>query len=339
MSEVNVILKSYAKLNISLDVTGRRPDGYHNIVSLMQDVDLADDFELTALFGDSPDSNKIASRPGDISLKNNDFETHISSEQSCLFRDINVNFCLDNSTIPQGTDNLAMRGACAVIEAAPDDTKFPCELEIKLAKRLPIGAGIAGGSGNAAVAMLAVNRVLGNFFSLRELMELGAGIGADIPFSIMMNAKKNRLALIGLKGIEEASTAALVKGIGEIVEPTEPMKMYVILMNPGEFVSTAEAYAAIDRMPKRDSREYGLFRNIFEDYTYGACEPAKELRRAMAEHFTAADHIVMSGSGPTIAAYYSDEEAARRDYESALLTDWIRPECKIWYAISGGDTV
>ena len=217
-----------------------------------------------------------------------------------------------------------------------------------MVKKLPVSAGIAGGSGNAAAVMLAVNHLLGCPYSLRELMEIGAAIGADVPFSLMMNAYRNREILgaacddssgetgnSGLSGIEEASPAALMRGIGDIVALVEPIKKYVILMNPGTEVSTAAAYAAVDAAPY-DAGPYELYYNIFEKFIYSEDPEAGRLRSAMDANLRA-EHILLSGSGPTIVAYYSGEETAKEDYRNALSAGWMEKEWRIWYAISGGE--
>ena len=200
-------------------------------------------------------------------------------------------------------------------------------------KKLPVAAGIAGGSGNAAGCMLATNALCGNPFSLRELMVLGASVGADVPFSLMMNARKNRAVFSELPGVEEASVAAEIEGIGEIVRPTEPKPYGVILMNPGIGVSTREVYEALDAQTGR-SVEEKLFFNRMEEYTLKQYPEAKALKDAMEANLRA-DRVLMSGSGPTMVAYYNSMAQAESDYRMAKDAPWIRDNWKVWYTESG----
>ncbi|MBQ0018028.1 MAG: hypothetical protein KBS63_02275 [Clostridiales bacterium] len=288
-------LRAYAKINLSLDVIGRRDDGYHNISSLMQDVGLYDVIKIEKC-SKSGTKYKVA---------------------HCSICNADVYLCSNVDTIPTDDSNLAVKGARALLETMLADGRPEAEelreLSIYIDKRLPVAAGIAGGSGNGAVTMLGMNALAGYPYSLRELMTIGAKVGADVPYSLMMNAKKNEALLADLPGIEEAGVAAMIEGIGDIVEPVSPIHKYVILANPGVSVSTREAYEAIDSL--RDyADESGLFTNQLEKYTLANCDKAAELKAFMQKELDA-DIVLMSGSGPTMVAYYEAEESAKRDYE------------------------
>lgn len=305
-----MLLRSYAKINLSLEVISRRPNGYHDIYSLMQGIDLHDEVTIEAIN-----------------------ESEITS-LCCEIGSLKVEFCMDCSTIPAGRDNLAIRGAEAVMANLPEDAEVPPAIRISIRKMLPVAAGIAGGSSNAAVCMLAVNALTGNKLSMREMMDIGIKVGSDVPFSLMMNAHMNREVLADLAGIEEASPAAYISSIGEIVEPVEPIRMSVIMMNPSISVSTKEVYEAIDSLTDREIYK-GLFYNIMEEYTLDKYKEAAELKAMMQEHLNA-DHILMSGSGPTIVAYYNDAEAAENDYSKAISGSWIKENWRIWKSETGG---
>jgi 4-diphosphocytidyl-2-C-methyl-D-erythritol kinase len=228
-----ITLNAYAKINLSLVVTGRRDDGYHNIRSLMQGIDLYDVIKITKC----PENGTKYNLP------------------HCTIGGIDVYLCTDVETIPMDMSNLALRGIAAVLDACGADRdgsgtgtagRTVPALVVDIEKKLPVAAGIAGGSGNAAACMLGMNALLGSPMSLRELMEAGAGVGADVPFSLMMNARRNDGTLAGLRGLEEASTAAWIGGIGDIVDPAEPKLYYTVMANPGISVSTRAAYEAID---------------------------------------------------------------------------------------------
>lgn len=212
--------------------------------------------------------------------------------------------------------NLAFRGVKAVLDEYSNDDVGA--LQITIDKRLPVAAGIAGGSGNAAACMLGMNALMGNPLSLRELMHAGASVGADVPFSLLMNAYANRAVLgsggKGLKGIEEASLAAWTGGIGDVVEPVSPLKYYVIMANPGIAVSTKAAYEAIDAINGEGKAATGeLFVNDFEAYTLNNYPEAARLRSVMQRQL-GAETILMSGSGPTMAAYYTDRSKAEAGF-------------------------
>lgn len=306
-------LKSYAKINLSLDILGLRPDGYHNISSLMQNIGLYDEVEVEKCSKNGTKYNF----------------TH------CSICKLDVYLCSGNETIPAGSDNLAVRGAKAVIEALGKGNVSHNlkEIWISINKKLPIAAGIAGGSGNAAVTMLAINTLAGYPFALRELMRLGAQVGADVPYSLFMNAKMNETELSGLRGIEEASVAAQMTGIGDIVDPVDSIYKYVILANPGISVSTREAYEEIDKLQGRIT-EAGLFTNQLEEYTLANYPEAKKLRDAMQNNLDA-ELVLMSGSGPTMVAYYDDEDQAQSDYEEMLKADWFEKTWRAWLTETG----
>ena len=145
-------LRAYAKINLSLTVTGRRENGYHNIRSLMQGIGLFDVIKLT----------KCPRNATKYKLPH------------CTIGGVVVYLCTDTETIPVDMSNLAFRGAAAVIDAY--ERQIQDDLMISIDKRLPVAAGIAGGSGNAAVCMLGLNSLLGSPFSLRELMDIGGRI-------------------------------------------------------------------------------------------------------------------------------------------------------------------
>ena len=309
-----ITLNAYAKINISLQVTGRRPDGYHNIRSIMQGIDLCDEIFLTKCLKNGTKYNL----------------------PHCTIDGVVVYLCTDTKTIPVDMSNLAFKGIKAVldeysgVEESVGTSETGCEdglesrqkvdfdeLLVRIDKRLPVAAGIAGGSGNAAACMLGMNALLGYPFSMRELMETGAGVGADVPFSLMMNARRNAVTLADLGGLEEASTAARVSGIGDGVEPAAPMSRHIVMANPGISVSTREAYEAIDAImcgqPAEDSAEWPLYVNDLEEYTLKEYPEAAELKDTMVREL-GADMVMMSGSGPTMIAYYTDPGRAKEGF-------------------------
>lgn len=312
----SIVLRAHAKINLSLGVGAKRSDGYHEIRSLMQGVELAD--RLTAGYADV-----VTKEPG--------------LDMYC-FEHAGHSFIMaaDGSRVPMGEDNLIVKGVRTLAGRLEADGKLSEEehaVLFVLEKELPVAAGIAGGSGNAAAAMLALHALRGNPYSLRELMTIGAAVGADVPFSLFMNAAYNRKCLEGLEGLGEATTAAWVSGLGEIIEPCEARGFDVLLANPGIAVSTAEVYRGMDAM-ERTSGEGALFTNDMEAYTFAHYEEAKALAEAMKEHL-AAEQVLMSGSGPTVAAYYP--EGSEPNAEAVRAASWWRPEWPLWATRTGGE--
>ncbi len=311
----SITMSAYAKINLSLEVVRKRPDGYHDILSFMQDLNLHDVITM----GVTPEC--IAE------------QLQTQSVNDCIIQGVRVQFCMNYSAISLGPENLAYQGVEAVLRELPEGANKPSELYLWVEKKLPVAAGIAGGSGNAAGCMLATNALCGYPFSLRELMDIGANVGADVPFSLMMNARKNASIFADLPGIQEASVAAEIEGIGELVNPVQPKPYSVILMNPGIAVSTKEVYEAIDS-GGTGSVVDDLFFNRMEEYTLEHYPEAARLKQAMQEHLHA-DQILMSGSGPTMVAYYRSSSQAEQDYQNALSAKWVMANWKIWKTESG----
>ena len=325
---IEITLNAYAKINLSLVVTGKRPDGYHNIRSLMQGIGLCDVIKITKC----PENGTKYNLP------------------HCTIGGIDVYLCTDVETIPMDMSNLALRGIAAVLDACGADRDGSgsgtaaegCSgelsaLVVDIEKKLPVAAGIAGGSGNAAACMLGMNALLGSPMSLRELMEAGAGVGADVPFSLMMNARRNDGTLAGLRGLEEASTAAWIGGIGDIVDPAEPKLYYTVMANPGISVSTRAAYEAIDAIIEaqgRKSDEYPLFVNDLESYTLRDYPEAARLKTVMQEQLDA-DIVMMSGSGPTMIAYYGDRGRAEKGFARMREICGSEPRWRTWLTATG----
>ena len=287
-----ITLNAHAKINLSLEITGKRPDGYHDIVSFMQGLGLHDVLSI----------EKCTQKATKYNLPH------------CTVNGIVEYLCTDAKTIPTDMDNLAFR-AVKVFTDALGESKHEYygladTMLIDIRKDLPVSAGIGGGSANAAACLLGLNEMTGRPFTLRELMRIGGTFGADVPFSTFMNAYRNRKVLAGLEGIEESSDAAWTAGIGDIVEAAESVPRYVIMANPGTAVLTKAAYKAFDEIGYTDRESAGkLFVNDMEKYTLKADKKAASLKKFMLERLDA-DEVLMSGSGPTMVAYYKDIDKA-----------------------------
>ena len=229
-----ITLNAHAKINLSLKITGKRPDGYHDIVSFMQGLGLHDVLSI----------EKCTQKATKYNLPH------------CTVNGIVVYLCTDAKTIPTDMDNLAFRAVKvftdALVECEHEYYGLADALLIDIRKDLPVSAGIGGGSANAAACLLGLNEMTGRPFTLRQLMKIGGSFGADVPFSTFMNAYRNRKVLAGLEGIEESSDAAWTEGIGDIIEAAESIPRYVIMANPGTAVLTKAAYKAFDEIGYTD---------------------------------------------------------------------------------------
>ena len=264
--------RAYAKINIGLDVLRRRADGYHEVKMIMQTVDIYDELVL-----------ERRKQPG-IELR------------------------MDNSELPSGGDNLICRAADLLFR----EKKITGGVNISLTKRIPIAAGMAGGSADAAAALRGVNELFDLGYSLKELQALGVGLGADIPYCL-------------------TGGTMLSEGIGEILTPLPaPPAAHLVIAKPDINVSTAFVYGNLhaDRLawhPDIDGMIAALQKgdldgitgrlgNVLETVTVKAhpvIEQIKELLRKQG-----AENALMSGSGPTVFGIFKEKETAARAAEA-----------------------
>lgn len=261
-----VTRKAYAKINIGLDVLRRREDGYHELKMIMQTVDICDDLV---------------------------FER---TEQTGIV------IQSDHEELPVDGSNLIYKAADLLMR----DKGITEGVKITLTKRIPIAAGMAGGSSDAAAAMHGVNELFGMGYSIQELQELGVKLGADIPY-----------CLVG--------GTMLSEGIGEILTPLPaPPDCFLVVAKPDINVSTAFVYGNLhaDRLTYHPDID-GLVRalqagnlqgitdrlgNVLETVTikeYPIIEEIKELLRTMG-----AENALMSGSGPSVFGIFKERKTA-----------------------------
>lgn len=269
------IERANAKINLYLDVVGRRENGYHNIVSLMQTVSVCD--LVTVDFRPSAHTSIRLSASG-------------------------------NDAMPTDCRNLAWRAA----ELFLSETKRSGEVRITIEKHIPMAAGLAGGSSDAAAVLRALNKLCGSPLSTEALCALGARLGADIPFCIV-------------------GGGALVTGIGECLEevPTMP-DVPLVVACMGEGVSTPWAYGKLDELHNsfadvKDSENQHTqilnalseariadackaFYNCFEEVV-PAVQPYVDRLKATMET-SGAIRAMMSGSGPSVFGVFATEDAA-----------------------------
>lgn len=264
---------AHAKINLTLDVTGKLPNGYHTVRMVMQTVELHDDVTVT-----KTDTGRIT--------------------LSC-----------DRPYVPTDGHNLAIRAAEQFFTA----TGTACVgLHIDLVKRIPVAAGLAGGSTNAAAVLHALNELYQTGCTLDELCEIGVKLGADVPYCVR-------------------GGSMLAEGIGEQLTPLPAMPpCWAVLCKPAFSVSTAEVYAQMnggnlsmrpDTAGMIKALETGDYDGICHRL-YNVMETVTARRHAEIGQIKdillscGADGAVMSGSGPTTFGLFCDADKAQRAYEA-----------------------
>ena len=262
-------LKATAKINLGLDVLRRREDGYHDLRMIMQ---------MTGMF-DRISMFPRAGRPG-------------------------ISFRTNLPYIPANENNLAYRAAKILM----DEFEVSDGLSINLQKFIPVAAGLAGGSTDAAAVLIGTNKLFHLGLSLEELMVRGKKLGADVPYCLL-------------------GGTALAEGIGEVLTPLPDMPpCSILLAKPPVSVSTKEVYGAlradeievhpdIDGMVEalKDGDLRGVCdrcANVLEDVTAPSRPIIGEMERDMKK--MGALCSIMSGSGPTVFGIFDDESAARK---------------------------
>ena len=312
---MKIKLYSYAKINLALNIGNVMADGMHPADTIMQQLALHDEIEVET----------IEDGRGDIIITSN------------------------KDQVPLDATNLAYRGALLIRDTFSEDR--PSEespgilteeqrhhtIKIHIQKNIPIAAGLAGGSGNGAAVMHALNVLWNLDLSLEELCHLGKSLGADVPFCIAGQAAANENLPDKIKDSPLASFAARGRGVGADLSPCRGFTGYVVLAKPDMGVSTKEVYQGYDscvvtERPDVDALEEDLRRgsaaalayraaasnmiNTLECYTLNAKEEVRILKSKMEELSPSAIKVLMSGSGPTVFALFMDKEKARDCHEA-----------------------
>ncbi len=338
----SIQLKTYAKINLSLDAIGVREDGYHEIEAVMQAVDLWGELELTvspalqdriAVEIDHPEvpggESNIAYRAAEKMLSL--FPNPAPGETDCADAAgaiVGATAVADAAGTTAGA--TAATDAAGTTARAAESTKTADggdksqnsgrEVRIKIEKKIPVAAGLAGGSSNAAGVILGLNKTLNLGLRIDELCEIGKEIGADVPFCIMSAAAMQE-EVLGLKG---GTACALAEGIGEILTPLRSVLFWTVLAKPPVSVSTAEVYRALDgteisRCPDTTNLISGIASgnmqkiksamcNVLESVTFKLCPQSESLKKRMEGRGEIA--VMMSGSGPTVYALFGSRRRA-----------------------------
>ena len=261
-------LKALGKINLGLDVLGRRENGYHDVRMVMQTVYLYDRIIM-----------KKSKTPG------------IRLETNLYYLPVNEN-------------NLAYQAAQMLM----DEFHMEEGVSIQLDKHIPVAAGMAGGSSNAAAVLFGMNRMFSLGLSQKELMERGVKLGADVPYCIMRGT-------------------VLAEGIGEILTPLSPMpKCYVLIAKPAISVSTKMVYEKLDSHEIEDHPDIdgilaglkagdlkkvaGSMGNVLERVTVDAYPVIDQIKKMMIKE--GALNAMMSGSGPTVFGIFEEKATSRK---------------------------
>ena len=270
----SITLKSRAKINLSIDVLGKRQDGYHLVEMIMQTIDLYDLIE--------------------INEKDNDQITIKSTSDE----------------IPLDCNNLVYKAA-NLIKKTFNINKG---VEIHIKKNIPVAAGMAGGSSNAAAVLVGLNKLWNLNLSNQQLEKIGLKLGADVPFCIN-------------------GGAVLASGIGEELTPIKGLTkdVCILVCKPDLFVSTKEVYECIDSkdidkrpnnkfliecLKNEDTRQLAenMF-NVLEGVTMDKHPVIQQIKDIMTNN--RALGAMMSGSGPTTFGIFENMETAKKAYEKA----------------------
>ena len=266
-------IQAPAKLNLTLDVLGRREDGYHDLKMVMQSITLAD---------------RLTLRPGRA--------PGIQVSSSFHF-------------LPTGEKNLAGKAAVCFYQALGRPAR---DLDISITKHVPVCAGMAGGSSDAAAVLRALNRLEGDPFSPEELAHVGEAVGSDVPYCVL-------------------GCTALAQGRGEVLTPLPPLPhCWVVACKPDFPVSTPELFARIDscrirRRPDADGliaaleqgdlmevarRMYNVFEDVLPERQFAR---VADIKNTLIQQGALGAN--MSGTGPTAFGLFSSQSQAQAAYD------------------------
>ncbi|MBW2630813.1 MAG: 4-(cytidine 5'-diphospho)-2-C-methyl-D-erythritol kinase [Deltaproteobacteria bacterium] len=258
-----IVRQSPAKVNLFLRVLGKRSDGYHDILSLMQRISLCDEMSFD--------------------LKGN-----------------GVKVICPGGLVPENKNNIAYRAAEAILS----NVSCHSGVEITINKKIPVAAGLGGGSSNAATTLVTLNEITGTKYSTEELMQIGARLGADVPFFVF-------------------GKTSLASGIGDRLKPVDGVpKLWFILVNPGFGVSTGDIYENLKLGLTKEPIKYSMLR--FVTMSHVAKGLYNDLEKVSLRFYPVLSDIkklltangalgsLMSGSGPTVFGIFRSETDAKR---------------------------
>lgn len=288
---MKVTVRAYAKINLMLDILSKLDNGYHDLFMLMQSVGLYD-----TVCVEKTDSNQI--------------------EITC-----------DVPDIPCDERNIAYKAAAAFFEGTEAEN---CGIRIHIEKKIPHAAGLAGGSADGAAVIVALNKLFGTELSEKDIIRIGAKVGADVPFCALGGTMLAQYTGTVLSHLPDLS------------------QKYVVIVKPDQDVSTGKAYAAFDTAERvRHLDTKGMLLSAVNDDWNGISE---RVGNVFEQFIEVADRAVikavmrrhgclcccMSGSGPSIFGIFSDKAQAeeclselKKDYDSSFICVTADTGCEL----------
>jgi 4-diphosphocytidyl-2-C-methyl-D-erythritol kinase len=275
----SVSLPAFAKINLDLRILGTRPDGYHNLRTI---------FQSLALF----DSVTVSTRRGPLTV-------------TC-----------DEPDIPTDQRNLVWKAASLLHRTTTGKSSAPRDIAIDLRKRVPSEAGLGGGSSNAAMTLIALNKLWKLDLDMPSLVRIGARLGADVPFFL-------------------GGGTALGLGRGDDIYPLEDLPpVHVVILRPGFGVATAEAYQWFDEETRRALKD-PVPRQVPPGWPAWSATLRNDLEIPVVRHHPAIGRIrqslldagaafaAMSGSGSAVFGLFERADAARRTSNDLARPGWL----------------
>lgn len=243
-----MLIKSYAKINLTLKIGKKLPSGYHEIKSVMQQINLFDILKFKKL-----EENKIVIK---CNLK------ELENEENIVYKAA-----------------LLLKNKFKIMEG----------IEIDIKKNIPVGSGLAGGSGDAAATLKVMNKLFNLNLDENELIKIGMKLGSDVPFQII-------------------GGTALVEGVGEKIKEIEPPKEEnILIIKPGIQISTKWAYEELDKKSTKTNPE-----NDFEPLISKKYPIINKIKEQLKNN--GAVKALMSGSGPAVFGLFKDKTTAEKAY-------------------------
>lgn len=290
-----IAIQSYGKINLSIDVLEKLPSGYHRVEMVMQQIALHDDVAVKWI----PDQTG----------------------------EIGVTCSTNRHYLPVDDRNLATKAARLLAARFPQNKQGQIRIDIK--KRLPVAAGLAGGSSNGAAVLHAMNQLWKLGLSVGDLCNIGQELGADVPFCLMGQAAHDPRIRSFFTNDPMAAGCALATGIGTELVPLKGPQAFIVLSKPPISVSTREVYQGLRQeeiLKRPDTRQLisGLadenwelieknMLNVLEFYTLKMYDMVVYTKNKMKELCPGAT-VLMSGSGPTVFGVYKTEADASKVY-------------------------
>ena len=304
-----IAINAYAKINLCLDVKGLLPGGYHEVHMVMQQIGLCDEVLIRWMPGEAGPSGGGHAKAGGACGELSEAEGTGDDRSG----GIRITVKSNRPYLPTDRRNLAWQAAEWMADRYGKD--LAGEIRIDMKKRIPVAAGLAGGSSNCAAVIHGLNCLWDLGLDLKALCRAGAELGSDVPFCVMGQAAADPQLQKRFAGDPLACHCAVATGRGTDLKPVRGLHSDLVLSKPPISVSTAEAYRGIDEItipehPDIDEMVRALSEedmdgieknmiNVLENYTlkrYSIVVYTKNKIQSLCNP----DRVLMSGSGPTV---------------------------------------